>query len=85
MSAKQTDQAQQAALYGPAASHAEHQPGQAITFTDPENGQPGAGTLLYVRAPGATFPGGLEHPTVYIVDDGHGFPRALYASDMKER
>lgn len=78
-------QAQQnAAIYGPAASHAEHQPGQQVTFTDPEDGQPSTGTLLYVRAPGATHEGGPEYPTVYIVDDGHGFPRALYASDMKE-
>ncbi len=77
-------QAQEAAIYGPAARHAEHQPGQPINFIDPESGRPGTGTLLYVRAPGATHEGGSEHPTVYIVDDGHGFPRALYASDMKE-
>lgn len=85
MNVKQTDQsqAQQEAIYGPAASYAEHQPGQPISFTDPESGLEGAGTLLYVRAPGATHEGGPEHPTVYMVDDGRGFPRALYASDIK--
>ena len=83
---RQTDQGQaeqNAAIYGPAASYTEHQPGQQIAFIDPENGREGAGTLLYVRAPGATHEGGQEHPTVYMVDDGRGFPRALYASDIK--
>ena len=80
----QPEQAQQQneAIYGPA-GRAEHQPGQSISFTYPENGQPGAGKLLYVRAPGPTYEGGPEHPTTYVVDDGRGFPRALYASDIK--
>jgi hypothetical protein len=79
------DQAQNAAIYGPAAAHAEHQPGQQITFIDPESGEEGAGILLYVRAPGTTHKGGPSHPTVYMVDDGRGFPRALYASDIRQR
>ena len=83
-SESQGQQDQYAAIYGAAAKYSEHQPGQPISFTDPENGEPGEGTLLYVASAGQqTHEGGPVHPSLYIVDAGSGFPKVLYLSDIK--
>lgn len=68
---------QKAAIYGPAATHAEYSEGDSITFVDPATGKEHSGDVLYAAAP--TQAGKLQ----YFVDCGDGFPYVVQSGDIK--
>jgi hypothetical protein len=68
-------------VYGPAAS-ADYQPGACIRFL--RDGLECCGDLLHVRAPGPAVQGGKSHPTLYVIDDGSGWPVHVPASQILE-
>jgi len=62
-----SNEAQQAALYGPA-GRGEYAPGERITFASSDTGGESlTGEVLYVRAPAPAIRGGRVLPACYIV------------------
>jgi hypothetical protein len=74
------DKDQRDALYGPGARYSEHKEGEVIRFS--EGGQEKQGKILHVRAPGQAIVGGREHPLLYVVDTGKGFPSKVFPSQV---
>ncbi len=66
-------------IYGPSAP-ADYQPGDRVRFL--REGREQYGELLHVRAPGAVVQGGVVHPTLYVVDDGSGWPIHVRPGDI---
>lgn len=81
MSNQSEEEAELAALYGPAAKFSDHKRGERITFR--EEGEEKEGEIIWVRATGPAVQGGKDHPVVYIVDlGGDDFPSMVYPGQV---
>jgi hypothetical protein len=72
-------------LYGPPPEHgADYGIGDIVTFQTPADPEPLQGEILHIMAPQVSV-SGQEIPLSYAVDDGTGFPRVIYTSDIIQR
>lgn len=69
-------------IIGPSAKYSEHKAGDEIRYR--QGGMEKSGTITYVRAPGPVVAGGINHPTIYMVDSGDSFPDMVYPSEVIE-
>jgi hypothetical protein len=69
------------AIIGPSAKFSEHKAGDSICYR--QRGMKKTGTITHVRAPGPVVAGGINHPTVYVVDSGgDNFPDMVYPGEI---
>lgn len=72
-------------LYGPPPTHgAEYGIGDIVAFQTPADQKPLEGEIIHVTGPYVGI-SGQDIPLSYAVDDGSGFPRTIYQSDIIAR